>query len=165
VERVTEIERREVEPSVLLTLHARLGNRPHWDLGPAAPVRVLGRNNKPVVNGITKGGRYANGAYCPLALEPSAEHIVRARFEYVTWWMAMVELAERCQLSEHEALPPRAAAEPWLTGPEREGRIFRNTEMQIPKRGQRSRVELPPLKSSHGQVRHVSVTTLDDTAC
>jgi len=124
-ERVVVLDERLVDPRVLLVVHAKLGNRPPWNLGASRVTRVLGRNGKPVVVGITKGRRYGRGAYSPLQLDPSAAAIVRARFEYVAWWMALMQLAESCRLNEHEPLPPRAAAEPWRTGPEPTSRILK----------------------------------------
>ena len=163
-EKVTDIERREVSPATLVALHAKLGNRPNWNLGQPRVIRVLGPNNKPVVNGITKGRRYADGAHCPLQLEPSAEHIIRARFEYAAWHAALRELAS-CRMDEHRALPPRAAVEPWITGEEAKPKVHRGTTMQVPQARQRLFVELPPLRSSHGKPRSVLLTTPDDQAC
>lgn len=124
-DQVTEVEKRELSPAALIAIHARLGNRPNWSVGPWRITRVNGRNNKPIVHGITRGHRYNTGAYCPLQLAPSAETIARARFEYAVWWMSLMELAESCQLTEHVALPPRAAAEPWFTGEESRSRILK----------------------------------------
>jgi hypothetical protein len=116
VERETQLEARELSPASLVPLHARLGNRPNWATGEPRIRRVNGSNGKPLIRGITKGKRYGDGAHCVLALEPSVDVILRARFEYVVWWMALVEIAERCRMTEHFALPPSAPPFPWRGG-------------------------------------------------
>jgi hypothetical protein len=123
-EKVDAVKHRSVSPTALVTLHAKLGNRPHWDLGPVRVSRVTGSNGKPVVNGITRGRRYANGAHCPLRLDPSPDHIIRARFDYAAWHGALTALAT-CRMTEHQALPPRAAVEPWITGETPTSRILK----------------------------------------
>lgn len=115
-----------VSARALVECNARMGTRPIWNLGQARVVRVMGKNNKPIVEGITPGRRYADGASCPLQLEPPAQEIACARFEYSVWHHALVRLAESCNLSDHVAVPPAAAPEPWLTGPEPTSRILKS---------------------------------------
>jgi hypothetical protein len=164
-EQITEVEKRELSPAALIAVHARLGNRPNWQVGPWRITRVNGKNNKPIVHGISRGHRYNTGAYCPLQLAPSAETIARARFEYAVWWMSLMELAESCRLSAHVALPPRAAAEPWVTGEEAPEKIHRGGEAQIPEQRQRHFVKLPPLRTRSGKAVRVPLTTPDDVPC
>lgn len=121
----TGFDARELSPAKLVPIHARLGNRPNWVTGAPRIARVLGSNNKPIVRGITKGRRYAEGAHSPLQLVPSIDIILRARFEYAVWWMALCELAERCRMTEHFALPPSAPPFPWLSAAENSAEVSR----------------------------------------
>ncbi len=125
IEHVEEVNERTVRPAALIAIHAKLGNRPNWDVGASTLSRVTGSNGKPVVHGITRGGRYAEGAHCPLKLEPSAETIARARFDYSVWWTGLMTLAETCRLDHHIVLRPRAAAQPWVTGEVSTSRVLR----------------------------------------
>jgi hypothetical protein len=119
------VHRMQVEPGYLIRHHAIMGTRPTWHLGAVRLVRTIGKNGKPLVEGITAGRRYADGAHCPLQLEPSAAAIVSARFEYLAWWSALVTLArESWILKDHAPQHPRATQAPWLTGPQRTPRIL-----------------------------------------
>jgi hypothetical protein len=123
------IQRLATSPAALVVSHAIMGSRPPWDLGPCVLRRILGKNGKPVVDGITAGRRYGAGASCPLQLEPEGAEIISARFEYAAWHTALVSLAnESWNMREHVALPPRAAPAPWITGPEPTSRILRTIE-------------------------------------
>jgi hypothetical protein len=109
----------------LVEMHARMGNRPIWDLGPVQLTRMVGKNGKPVVNGITAGNRYATGAHCPLQLDPPGREIAAARCEYLVWRHALGELAaESWSLAEYAPLPPAAAALPWHHNSEPTRRIL-----------------------------------------
>lgn len=113
------------ETSALVQMHARMGTRPIWQMGQVTLRRVLGRNGKPTVNGISRGGRYGVGASCPLVLDPPAAEIACARAEYWVWHSALTWLAaESWTLDDHTPLPPRAAALPWIGDTERKGRIL-----------------------------------------
>ncbi len=121
------IQHMATSPAALVVSHAIMGTRPHWDLGPVRLRRILGKNGKPVIDGITAGRRYGRGASCPLQLEPEGCEIISARFEYAAWHTALVTLAnESWNLSEHVAVLPHAAAEPWITGPEPTSRILKS---------------------------------------
>lgn len=165
MEWVEEWRDQAAKPAALVAIHAKLGNRPNWDVGPARVVRVNGPNNKPIVHGITAGGRYKDGACCPLQLAPSAVTIVRARLEYVTWWCALKELAETCKLSRYLPLSPRAAPLPWVTGEKPAAPIHRGGEAKIPQQRQRHFVEQPPLRTRSGKARQIPFTNPDDGAC
>ena len=88
--------------------------------------RIIGKNGKTVVNGITAGRRYAIGAACPLQLDPPGREIASARAEYFVWRSALDLLAAEIKLSDFTALPPRAAAMPWLEDTEHKPRILRD---------------------------------------
>lgn len=109
------VRRMQFSPSALVTMHARMGTSPHWDLGRPELKRVLGRNGKPIVLGITAGGRYTEGAHCPLRLDPTGYDIACARAEYVIWHQALVELIAECwNLHEMVATGPTVAPLPWI---------------------------------------------------
>ncbi len=122
----------------LVATHARMGSRPIWDLGPVSLHRVTGKNGKPVVqfledgklvNGLTAGRRYGEGARCPLELDPLGPEIAFARGEYAAWRSGLERVRDsllRFGLHGHIVTGPIAAAEPWITGPEHKGRIFRS---------------------------------------
>jgi hypothetical protein len=113
------------EPAYLLRHHAIMITQPEWHLGAPRLIRTTGPNGKPVVDGITAGGRYAEGANCPLLIEPSGAAVVKARFEYLVWWMALTKLvSESWNYRDHILERPRAAQAPWITGPERSSRIL-----------------------------------------
>lgn len=132
------LRRMQFSPACLVTAHARMGTRPRWDLGPARLRPMFGRNNKPVVRGITAGRRYQEGAYCPLELELAgttrlltgdsiAREIACARAEYLIWRRALGELAaESWDLRDHVAQLPRAAERPWITDTEQKHRVLRD---------------------------------------
>ena len=132
------LARMAFQPSALVALHARTGTTPQWDLGPVRLARVPGANGKPVVNGMTAGGRYGEGAGCPLRLqleraylpgrmaEPSAgRDIAAARAEYYIWWLSLDALAECWIGQDHEALPPAVPAAPWEASTSKKPRLLR----------------------------------------
>src|SRR5271166_563920 len=122
------LRRMEFNGSALVTMHARLGNRPHWQMGELKLLRVLGKNGKPVVNGMTAGRRYAEGSHCPLRLEPKGEDIAQARCEYVAWHGSLVRLCgmlnDTWRLSEWKAELPTASPLPWIHDDEPKRRII-----------------------------------------
>jgi hypothetical protein len=105
------------QTSALVMLHAQLGSRPPWDVGAIRPARIIGGNNRPVVVGITPGGRYGDGAYCPLQLNIDPRLIANARGEYAAWRAGLVLVRERLErwgkLVDHEPTGPAAVADPW----------------------------------------------------
>lgn len=116
--------RMQAEPIALVMMHARMGTRPRWDVGPIRPLRVIGKNGKPVVNGVSPGRRYADGARCPLRLEPPAAEIACARWEFAVWHAALVALAnESWNLTSWIPTPLRASVRPWVLDEERKPRI------------------------------------------
>ena len=119
------LHRMEFSPSALVMMHARMGTRPQWDLGPVKLSRVIGKNGKPIVQGITAGRRYAEGAYCPVRLDPPGHEIACARAEFVVWRAALVDLAnEIWNLESFAPQQPTAAALPWTNNTERKPRIL-----------------------------------------
>jgi len=126
------LTRMQFSPSALIQLHARMGNRPIWDLGPLRLTRVVGRNGKPVTNGITAGGRYAEGSACPLQLDPPGREIACARAEYFIWRSALSALAsESWNLVDHAPQQPSAAALPWREDTERKVRVLRDIRPRV----------------------------------
>lgn len=126
------LRRMQFSPCALVTLHARMGTRPCWDLGPLKLTRIIGKNGKPVVNGITEGRRYAEGANCPLRLDPSGYEMACARAEYLIWWQALHGLvAESWNLSEFALQYPRAAERPWKLDTERKPRILQDISARM----------------------------------
>jgi len=126
--------------STLVLVHGRLGNRPALRLeAPECRPRPAA-NGKP---GVWRRERWAEpvfgarpdserdvevavtakrkdlypaGAYCVLEWDPGAQELVNERAEYAGWragleWLA-VELSDT--LESRAALPPRAAARPWM---------------------------------------------------
>lgn len=100
----------------MVALHARLGNRPIWDTGHVRLVRC-----HPVMVGRQTGKRrYTFGSHCPLKLDPPAQEIACARWEYSVWHKALATLAS-VRLSTIVLLPPKAPARPWIAGSEGRG--------------------------------------------
>lgn len=114
-------------PTALVMMHARSRSRPIWDLGPVTVNRIVGKNGKPVVDGLTPGRRYAHGASCPLQLDPPAPEIAAARFEYLAWRTALVQIADQLaswNLADHVVLRPAAAEMPWVADTEKRSRVL-----------------------------------------
>lgn len=106
----------------LVEQYARLGRRPVWDVGVPTPSRILGKNNRPVLNGESKGdGRYSPGACCPLQYTaPTIEQMVFRRAEYLVWREGLVRLAGILRawlLRDHAPLDPVAPPDPWFDAP------------------------------------------------
>lgn len=168
VERHPLVEPYELTPAALIMLHARLGTRPIWDMGPVRLVR-----GKPAMIGRQYGkGRFSEGSHCPLVLEPSAPEIAAARFEYMCWHTALVALAGAAlNLKSIAPQQPAAPAAPWRDGtapalPTR--RVFRTSDpsvrSRLPLKPVRERA-LPPLTGAgNSSVRHV-LTTSENAAC
>jgi hypothetical protein len=117
------VRRMKAQTSALVQVHARMGTRPRWDVGPLRLVRILGKNHKPVVHGVTRGRRYAAGAYCPLQLDPPPQEIVSARFEYFVWRAALERITTLAESWKDASFAPQQSTapwRPWLTGEERE---------------------------------------------
>ena len=179
----SRVERRRIVLPVrecaatLVTLHARMGTRPPWQM----PIRlepVLSGNHKPTMIGrMIRKNVYTAGSHCPLRLAPSAQDIARARFEYWVWHQALVYLVRVvCDLRDHAVLPPSAAAHPWLCDDEVGGpksRVLttpgaRPSFSRLPLQPKR-KAALPPLRSQIEEertrgtvnVRHLPLTTAD----
>lgn len=121
------LRRMQFEPSALVQMHARMGTRPHWDIGDVTVRPLFGRNGKPTVVGLTPGGRYGEGCYCPLEVTPSLREIAHDRVEWYVWREALVDLAaETWKLEMWDVLPPSAAAQPWVLDDERKPNILRD---------------------------------------
>lgn len=136
----------QVQAAGLMTLHARLGNRPIWHMDYAI-TRFAGRERKSLVR--RRRGRHASRLEGELRIEPMASEILCARFEYFVWREALAEIARTIELAEHEPLPPAAAQTPWFgEGPApatfHEPRTSRLARLPlVPPRPQ----ALPPLES------------------
>lgn len=149
----------------LVTLHARMGNRPIWQVDYKV-VRMIGRNRRSVL----RKGRGSVKLQGDVRLNVPASEILTARFEYTAWHNALCDLAAGLgYLRDHAPTPPMAPAEPWFQ-PDT-ARIFSDaTEMdarelasgraeklpRLPLVPRRPRI-LPQLPAAHhGPVRHVS---------
>jgi len=106
----------------LVGMHARMGTRPPWQ-GIPLPEPIIGNNGKPVVEfvnekGLLERGRrgrhYGPMPRSPLMWFPDPRDVAFGRIEYSVWHGALVQLAGMLQLSERIALPPAAAAKPWV---------------------------------------------------
>jgi len=124
--------------SALVTIHARMGTRPQWDMGPVKIKRSNGKNGKPIVqyidddgylvDGMTAGRRYGPEARCPVQLDPPGPDIAFARAEYFAWRSGLARVKatlDTWKLNQHIAVGPAAAAEPWAHDDERRSRILR----------------------------------------
>jgi hypothetical protein len=98
---------------------ARMGRRPQWNVGTPSPQRIIGKNNRPVLVGESKGdGRYSAGSHCPLNYTaPTIEQLIVRRFEYVVWHDGLTRLAGTLRawlLRDHVAGKLNARPTPWL---------------------------------------------------
>ncbi len=114
--------------AALIVMHARLRNRPFWDIGTPRIVPKRGQNNQPLMDGrLIRKNFYTTGSVCPLTLEPPAQEIAAARFEYMVWHQALCSLVDDIKTALHEFIPlrPLAPAQPWVTGeePEKKPRV------------------------------------------
>lgn len=126
----------QINAGDLVIKHARLGNRPIWDCGPVKLRRILGKNGKPIVDGVTPGRRYAVGAACPVRLDPPAYEVAAARWEYALWRYMLCRIAEDSQgwgLTAYRALPPAAAERPWVCDDEPRVRLIPDLSPPGPK--------------------------------
>jgi len=125
-----------VSASALVMAFAKLGNRPIWDLGPVKVKALRGKNGKPVVqhlddegflvDGLTSGRRYGDGARCATYLDPDPAEIASARFEYFVWRQALSALVKGSWNYEgHILTGPVAAEAPWIVDDEVRGRVLR----------------------------------------
>ena len=130
---------KESSVRTLVSMHARLGNRPAWDIGHPRVVR-----SKPVMVGrqIAKN-QFTAGSRCPLRLEPSAYEFASARFEYAAWHQALVTLAS-VELSAITLMPPRASPRPWVDGdePVEKAKVYAS-----PSASQQTRLPLKPQRA------------------
>lgn len=103
----------------LIIMHARMGTCPDWLPEPikisairdGSRVRIVG---KALGTNRNKTIRYAEGTYCPLQWSPSAADIDHAHAEYKAWHDGLLSLVNDLQLTEHIAVKPSAAPEPWV---------------------------------------------------
>jgi len=104
----------------LVTLHARMGNRPIWQVDYTI-ARVVGRDRKsPLRKG--RGRRHAKNTQGVLRIDPMASEILSARFDYFVWHSALCELARDLDLKDHAPVPPAAPQAPWFN--DTEPRVF-----------------------------------------
>ena len=152
LDRTAIVHQTKISPSALLQNHAILRNHPVWDLGDLQLVR-----GKPALVGRQRAKNlYTAGSYCPMDLDPTAQHIAEARWEYLVWHHALVAIVRVCQNLKSIALQnPTAAAMPWILGevpPLPMARVFSAAShsmhrARLPLKPARSHV-LPPLKSN-----------------
>jgi hypothetical protein len=102
--------------SALVTMHAIKGNRPDWvEEFPKPLPTPAARGTNAMIIGECKGKNlYSMGSVCPLKWSPSPLSILTSRADYVAWHRGLATLAEKLQLEKFTALPPKAAATPWL---------------------------------------------------
>jgi hypothetical protein len=150
----------------LVQAHARMGTRPEWRMDFRLRA-IKGTNNKPMIYGLTKGGRYGPGAHCSVKLDPSAAEILAARFEYFIWYSSLVKLAEiMYPLRDWRPTPPADAVQtPWVWQPPPK-KVFRNPAAgdmaKRPLHPPRPRA-LPPLAPEASDVRLIPIED-DETA-
>lgn len=105
------MQRLSTSPAALITMHARLGNRPIWEIDYNI-VRVIGRSRKSL---LRKGrGRNHLKMQGELTTDVPASEILTARFEYLAWHVSLNNLAHTLRLRDHVALPPAAPLAPWI---------------------------------------------------
>lgn len=116
-------DRIKVNSLALVLLHAQMGTRPPWDVGPIERRPVGGKQPKVFwpdgVEGSKRAGYYSPGAHCRITFEPTLITIAEARAEYFVWWQALdhlVAVISTLPLEAYGATPPRAVPTPWLTG-------------------------------------------------
>lgn len=121
-------------PAALVANFAVMGRRPDWRFDDIRVKGKRGKNGKPVVqfledghlvDGLTLGRRYGEGARCPMYLDPDPSEIASARFEYHVWRQALAHLAATgLNYAEYIPTGPAAAAAPWIEDTEIRGRVL-----------------------------------------
>lgn len=108
------IRRIRAQPRGLVSLHARMGNRPIWNVE-FERVRVVGKDRRsPIRKGKVRRSKNLQGEW-RLSVEPVL--IVEARFEYLCWIWALGLLAHELRgLSRLTPTQPEAPQAPWFTG-------------------------------------------------
>lgn len=153
---------RPLRTAALVTMHAKMGNRPDWrDAVPwTSPVPSAKDHARPMLVGECRGRNlYSTGSYCPIRWEPSPITIALARAEYAAWHRGLHALCQTVTLDRHVVLPPAAPAQPWFE---------RQPARRIYAVGERATVKLPlkparktagPARRQHraGEVRHIAV--------
>ena len=141
----------------LIITHASMQTRPSWEEDAPVPTAIKNYNGtRAIIGQRYGGGRYEEGAYCPLVYEPSATAIVRSRATYAIWHSALCDLADQLEpvLSDHHALPPAATAEPWVTGAEAGEVVYEGGRLRA------SRQWLQPRGRDGGTARHAFLGTV-----
>ena len=108
----------------LVTLHARMGNRPIWQVDYSF-TREVGRDrNAPIRKG--KARKHLKATQGELRILPRACEILCARFEYCAWHAALSEIAAALSgsLRDHVPLPPECPPTPWIDGEPEPARIL-----------------------------------------
>lgn len=146
--------------AALVTMHARMNNRPQWEETISRPTWKMAERGppRPAIVGKCRGRlEYSEGAYCPLVWEPSPMAIAAVRVDYLAWHRGLQELARTLELEAHQVLPPEAPEQPWLGGaPAR--RIFviaGEPGAGIPHAPKREAPSAPPRTPRAGPVRIV----------
>lgn len=108
---------------------AHLKRRPTWNVGRIRISRVLGPNGKPKLlnetgrDPVRPNGKYNEGSYCALVLDPTVREIGETRAEYLLWHRALVELRSALadSLVAHTPTFPEAPQTPWNDPPAIDG--------------------------------------------
>lgn len=120
--------------------HAVLGRRPDWERdAPHASRLTRNGTGYPITLHVDREGRYCMGGnpghrkgqdIRPMVWWPAPQTIIRARVEYVVWWLALGELRESLNagdgLSVHVVDGPGAPEQPWINNQERMVRVFQD---------------------------------------
>lgn len=104
---------------------ALLKRRPTWNVGRIRVARVHGPNGKPKLlndtgrDPVRPNGKYNEGTYCALVVDPPIREIAETRAEYLLWHRALVELRSVLadSLVAHAPTFPQAPQTPWLDAP------------------------------------------------
>lgn len=150
---------RSLKTAALVTMHARMGNRPDWREEPPRLVPQLDRNRPKLVGECRGRNLYSTGSHCPARWEPSPLTIAESRADYLAWWRGLRLLASTLVLTEHEVLPPVAPEYPWncetLDGDTtiHAGGTVTHAKLPLaPQRGDIARAGPPPSRPRHGPV-------------
>lgn len=119
------ITRLQVPAAVYVETHARMGNRPDWEVEGWRLRRIIGRNGRVQVEGLASDGHVRTGAYCATIVEPDPREIVADRVIYGAWWQGLTDLAAALSdsLERWIPTPPAVSPAPWLY-PDAQARIL-----------------------------------------
>jgi hypothetical protein len=169
-EDVQELHKIKEQPQGLVTLHARMGNRPPWHIDYSV-TKIIGKErNSPLRKGRARRSKNLLGE---LVLSPPAHVIAQARFEYLAWHRSICRVASMLEdvLIEHTPQLPEAPQLPWYDG--EGGRIILSDSRwmtarelasgrasalrTLPLKPQRERVLPPEKRLKGGPVTHMKL--------